>query len=89
MEALRVSISMESYAQRDPLVQYKSQASSMFTELLSEVRAGVISRMFRYRPTQSKETQPLRSVPSAISDGEGNQNKTAKPQVKQKKRKRH
>ena len=89
MEALRVSISMESYAQRDPLVQYKSQASSMFTELLSEVRAGVISRMFRYRPTQSKETQPLRSVPSAISDGDGNQNKTAKSQVKQKKRKRH
>jgi len=51
MEALRVSISMESYAQRDPLVQYKSQASTMFTELLSEVRQTVIGRIFRVRPS--------------------------------------
>ncbi len=43
---------MESYAQRDPLVQYKRQASTMFSDLLSEVRLGVISRMFRYRPTK-------------------------------------
>jgi preprotein translocase subunit SecA len=52
MEALRVSITMESYAQRDPLVQYKRQASTMFSDLLSEVRQGVISMMFRYRPTK-------------------------------------
>ena len=52
MEALRVSISMESYAQRDPLVQYKRQASTMFSDLLSEVRQGVISYMFRYRPVK-------------------------------------
>ncbi len=55
MEALRVSISMESYAQRDPLIQYKSQASVMFTELLSEVRQTVITRMFRYLPTGANE----------------------------------
>ncbi|MFZ3151185.1 MAG: hypothetical protein WA116_05810 [Anaerolineaceae bacterium] len=55
MEALRISISMESYAQRDPLVQYKSQASTMFSELLSEVRQTVISKMFRYRPSLPKE----------------------------------
>lgn len=89
MEALRVSISMESYAQRDPLVQYKSQASSMFTELLSEVRAGVISRMFRYRPTQSKETQALRSIPSSSGESSIDQTKPAEAQVKRKKRKRH
>ena len=57
MEALRVSISMESYAQRDPLVRYKGQASTMFTELLKEVRQTVISRMFRYRPTNLVENQ--------------------------------
>ena len=55
MEALRVSISMESYAQRDPLVQYKRQASTMFSDLLSEVRQGVISKMFRYRPVKPGE----------------------------------
>ena len=68
MEALRVSISMESYAQRDPLVQYKRQASTMFSDLLSEVRQGVISKMFRYRPvkpgdasSESTQTQQQKS----------------------------
>ena len=91
MEALRVSISMESYAQRDPLVQYKSQASSMFTELLSEVRAGVISRMFRYRPTQAADAQiALRSVPTNVSDTpQIGTPRTADTKPKRKKRKRH
>jgi preprotein translocase subunit SecA len=55
MESLRVSISLESYAQRDPLIQYKSQASVMFTELLSEVRQTVITRMFRFLPSAASE----------------------------------
>jgi preprotein translocase subunit SecA len=53
VEALRVSIGLEAYAQRDPLVMYKGRASEMFKELLSDIRAGVISRMFVYRPRQA------------------------------------
>ena len=78
MEALRVSISMESYAQRDPLVQYKRQASTMFSELFSEVRQGVISYMFRYRP-----------VKPAGAESETAQNKTKTSNSGKKKRKRH
>ncbi|HVN52941.1 MAG TPA: hypothetical protein VMT46_01330 [Anaerolineaceae bacterium] len=50
VEALRVSIGLEAYAQRDPLVQYKSRAMEMFGELLRDIRSGVISRMLTYRP---------------------------------------
>jgi preprotein translocase subunit SecA len=50
MEALRVSIGLEAYAQRDPLVQYKSKASELFQSLLNDMRTGVVSRMFTYRP---------------------------------------
>ena len=39
MEGLRVSIGMEAYAQRDPLVQYKSQASELFSNLLVDIRS--------------------------------------------------
>ncbi len=49
MEGLRVSIGMEAYAQRDPLVQYKSQASELFKNLLADVRMAVISRVFTYQ----------------------------------------
>jgi preprotein translocase subunit SecA len=50
MEALRVSIGLEAYGQRDPLVQYKSKAFELFQNLLKDMRSGVISRMFIYRP---------------------------------------
>jgi preprotein translocase subunit SecA len=50
MEALRVSIGLEAYAQRDPLVQYKGKAAELFQNLLRDMRQGVISRMFTYRP---------------------------------------
>ena len=57
MEALRVSIGLEAYAQRDPLVQYKSKASALFQDLLSAMRMGVISRMFTYRPRDLSSVQ--------------------------------
>ncbi len=50
MEELRVSIGLEAYGQRDPLVQYKSKAFELFQNLLKDMRSGVISRMFTYRP---------------------------------------
>jgi Preprotein translocase subunit SecA (ATPase, RNA helicase) len=50
VEALRVSVGLEAYAQRDPLVQYKSQASEMFQTLLADIRSTVISRIFLIRP---------------------------------------
>ena len=57
MEALRVSIGLEAYAQRDPLVQYKSKASALFQDLLSAMRLGVITRMFTYRPRDLSSVQ--------------------------------
>ncbi len=51
IEALRTSIGLEAYGQRDPLVQYKSRAFDMFRQLLSDVRAGVVSRLFRIQVT--------------------------------------
>ena len=50
MEALRVSIGLEAYGQRDPLVQYKSKASGLFQDLFRNMRLGVLTRMFTYRP---------------------------------------
>jgi preprotein translocase subunit SecA len=79
MEALRVSISMESYAQKDPLVQYKRQASTMFSELLSEVRQGVISYMYRYRPVKPAEAETEQNATQSISSGKS----------KKKRRRRH
>ena len=66
MEALRVSIGLEAYAQRDPLVQYKNRAFEMFRELLDNTRAGVVTRMFTYRPRDMSKVQTeVSTAPSA------------------------
>jgi len=72
VEALRVSIGLEAYAQRDPLVQYKSQASTMFQGLLSEIRAGVISRMYVYRPRPLAPTPIERMLSGAVQTSGAN-----------------
>ena len=61
IEALRVSIGLEAYAQRDPLVQYKGRASEMFTQLVEDIRGLVIGRIFAYRP-RPVEITPVESV---------------------------
>jgi preprotein translocase subunit SecA len=50
MEALRVAIGLEAYAQRDPLVQYKSRGFEMFQRLMEDMRRGVVNRMFTFQP---------------------------------------
>lgn len=57
MEALRVSIGLEAYAQRDPLVQYKSRAYALFQELLGNIRLSIVSRMFTFRPRDLSSVQ--------------------------------
>ncbi len=66
MEALRTSIGLEAYAQRDPLVQYKSSAFDLFQALMTEVRSGVVSRLFhmslRNSPTSAAAAGEVKSA---------------------------
>ncbi|NWG06543.1 MAG: hypothetical protein HXY35_07645 [Chloroflexi bacterium] len=62
IEALRVSIGLEAYAQRDPLVQYKGRASEMFAQLVEDIRGLVISRLFAYQP-RPVEIKPVEAMP--------------------------
>jgi preprotein translocase subunit SecA len=81
VEALRVSIGLEAYAQRDPLVQYKGRASEMFQQLLEDVRALVIGRAFAARPRrveitpiETSENEVVAPVVPQAEDG-GNKKK--------------
>jgi preprotein translocase subunit SecA len=87
IEALRVSIGLEAYAQRDPLVQYKGRASEMFSQLVEDIRGLVISRVFAYRP------KPIEITPVETADVPA-PNQQAQPTSqtdgsKKKKRRRH
>jgi preprotein translocase subunit SecA len=65
MEALRTSIGLEAYGQRDPLVQYKSRAFDMFQALLASIRSGVVSRLFRTQPVA--QAQAVAAPPASAA----------------------
>jgi preprotein translocase subunit SecA len=89
VEALRVSIGLEAYAQRDPLVQYKGQASEMFQTLLTDIRAAVISRIFLYRPRTAAVTLEAETQDQVTGAGAKPESEPAQLSRSQKKRKRH
>jgi preprotein translocase subunit SecA len=97
VEALRVSIGLEAYAQRDPLVQYKGRASELFSQLLSDVRSGVISRMFSYRPrvaVPEAESQAMVAAQAATlvanqTSPSGSESGVSPDTATKKKRRRH
>jgi preprotein translocase subunit SecA len=77
VEALRTSIGLEAYAQRDPLVAYKARAFEMFQELLVNMRAGVIGRAFRI--SFQAPAPPASAAPAAPAKRERVQPPAAKP----------
>lgn len=89
VEALRVSIGLEAYAQRDPLVQYKGRASELFTQLLSDIRSGVISRMFNYRPRVAAPEQEAPQATVAAAAAEVVEADPQQGKAEKKKRRRH
>ncbi|MDH5606640.1 MAG: hypothetical protein OEY93_07115, partial [Anaerolineae bacterium] len=93
VEALRVSIGLEAYGQRDPLVQYKNRASEMFQELFNEMRMSVVSRMFTFRLNSARaQSQNDAPVVPEISDQAAAPSQTggtpASPDGEKKKRRR-
>ncbi|MCC6297835.1 MAG: hypothetical protein IT314_00960 [Anaerolineales bacterium] len=83
IEALRVSIGLEAYAQRDPLVQYKARASEMFAQLVEDIRGLTISRVFAYQP------KPVEITPVETSDAPVKSQVESRDENRKKRRRRH
>jgi preprotein translocase subunit SecA len=86
VEALRISIGLEAYAQRDPLVQYKSKASELYQQLLSDIRSQVAGRIFTVQPRRI-EIAPV-EVGDSASDEEVEDGEAAGDGKKRKRRRR-
>jgi preprotein translocase subunit SecA len=86
MEALRTSIGLEAYAQRDPLVQYKSRAFDMFGQLLDEIRSAFVSRMFRIRT--GARPQSAQAVQGRQARSPDPSQRKSEPKGKKRKKKR-
>jgi preprotein translocase subunit SecA len=87
VEALRVSVRMEAYGQRDPLVEYRGRASEMFSQLLTDIRAGVIAQMFKARLVSREELKKMQQAQNGGQNAAGAADE--QNQKKKKSRKRH
>jgi preprotein translocase subunit SecA len=66
MEALREAVYLRSYAQKNPLLEYKIEGFDIFDEMISDIRRSIASRLFLVR-IQSPEERVARPTPVAAS----------------------
>ena len=54
MDALRESVGLRGYGQKDPLIEYKNGGYDMFLEMMTNMRRNVIYSMFMFQPAAAK-----------------------------------
>lgn len=57
MDALRESIGLRGYGQKDPLVEYKQEGYEMFVEMMIDIRRNVVYSMFQFQPQGQQQAE--------------------------------
>ena len=55
MDALRESVGLRGYGQKDPLIEYKNEGYDMFLEMMTQMRRNVIYSMFMFQPARAPQ----------------------------------
>ena len=50
MDALRESVGLRGYGQKDPLIEYKSEGYELFLEMMTSIRRNVVYSLFQFQP---------------------------------------
>jgi preprotein translocase subunit SecA len=71
LDELREGIGLRAYAQRNPLVEFRTEASRMYEEMLASIREQVAHRIFNVQfnvqaPRQQRQPQPQRAVAAPV-----------------------
>ena len=70
MDSLREAVYLRAYGQKDPLVEYKTEAYEMFTELMSNIKSEVLHNLFRSTSNLMAFEQFLSNLPTHLLGGE-------------------
>ena len=52
MDALRESVGLRGYGQKDPLIEYKNEGYDMFLDMMANMRRNIIYSMFMFQPSK-------------------------------------
>ena len=78
MDHLKEGISLRSYGQKDPLLEYKREGFSLFRDMMNRFAADVVEKCFRVQVTSEESVEKAQAAemgapaPTAISHGEIN-----------------
>ncbi len=71
MDDLKSGISLQSYAQRDPITEYRLQGAEMFEEMVADIRAQTVRMMLTVVPREkvTERVQIANPLQENLSDG--------------------
>jgi len=62
MDALRESVGLRGYGQKDPLIEYKSEGYELFLDMMTAIRRNVVYSLFQFQP----QFEPTVETPSEM-----------------------
>src|SRR5215472_8997540 len=71
MDSLREGVYLRGYAQKDPLVEYKTEAYDMFVELMANIKNEVLHNLFRSTSNLQAFENFLASLPQFLLREQG------------------
>jgi preprotein translocase subunit SecA len=76
LDSIKEGIGLRSFAQKDPLLEYKREAFDMFKQLLDEINQEAISLIWKAIPEMQADKQRLQQAPEKRAKVNMNQAKT-------------
>ncbi|MCU0543216.1 MAG: preprotein translocase subunit SecA [Oscillatoriaceae cyanobacterium Prado104] len=58
MDALRESVGLRGYGQKDPLIEYKTEGYELFLDMMTDIRRNVVYSLFQFQPQPAMEVSP-------------------------------
>ena len=62
MDALRESVGLRGYGQKDPLIEYKSEGYELFLDMMTDIRRNVVYSLFQFQPQPAVQTTAAETV---------------------------
>ncbi len=56
MDALRETVGLRGYGQKDPLIEYKSEGYELFLDMMTGIRRNVVYTLFQFQPQSQPQT---------------------------------
>ena len=69
MDALRESVGLRGYGQKDPLIEYKNEGYELFLDMMVDIRRNTVYSLFQFKPQTPAAQQATAASASSSGDG--------------------